>query len=150
MARNGKTQADRREWKILELRHPHSEHAVQPLQKEDCTDGRFFLSSASRSPELAMSAAPPSESAPASLPTLFKVISPKDEVIIGLPESDLAAVAGKLAADGTLVAHQYATRRAKDGSLEVGPLKKVAIMKNDALRIEEHRAAQPVAPLPAE
>ena len=59
---------------------------------------------------------------------LFKVISPKDDVTIGLSTTelkglgtgaDLGNLAHHLAADGQMTVWQYAVLHGKDGSLEI-------------------------------
>ena len=77
---------------------------------------------------------------------LFKVISPKDEVEIGLGDDELKggevdALAKRLAEAGQITVWQYAVRKGADGSLEHAPVKKVAIFKNDTLRIEPFNPA---------
>jgi hypothetical protein len=59
---------------------------------------------------------------------LFKVISPKDDLTIGL----------------TRTVRQYAVRHGKDGSLGMAPLRRVAIFYNDTLRIEPYTTTQPI------
>jgi hypothetical protein len=85
---------------------------------------------------------------------LFRVISPKDDVTIGVTATELQGLAGgsdveklarHLVADGQMTVWQYAVRHAKDGSLEQGPLRQVSILKNDTLRIEPYATTQHVA-----
>ena len=84
-----------------------------------------------------------------SPPALFKVVSPRDEVVIGLAGMDLDTLARKLVADGQVSAWQYAVRRDAQGGTEQGPLRRVAILRQDTLRIEafDPRPLK-VAPLP--
>lgn len=66
--------------------------------------------------------------------SLFKIITVKDEIVIGLSATELdqlggrdaGAVAKALAAKGTLLAWQYAVRKAPNGDLEQAPLRKLA------------------------
>ena len=82
---------------------------------------------------------------------LFKIITSRDEIVIGLSPAeldgmggnDVAAIARKLVAEGLLSLTQYAVRRAADGSLEQGPLRQVAVLASESLRIEPY-----VSPLP--
>jgi hypothetical protein len=77
---------------------------------------------------------------------LFKIITAKDEVEIGLTDaelrsfgagSDIDALAKKLVDAGEITVWQYAVQRAADGTTTVhAPLKRVAIFKTDTLRIE--------------
>ena len=67
---------------------------------------------------------------------LFKVISAKDDLTIGLTKTELKGfgtgayldnLAHHLAADGQRTVWQYVVRHGKDGSLEMAPLRRVAI-----------------------
>ncbi|MCC6719976.1 MAG: hypothetical protein IT555_19030 [Acetobacteraceae bacterium] len=82
-------------------------------------------------------------------PSLFKVVSPRDEIVIGLPAIDIDALGRKLIADGQIAAWQYAVRRGPQGTTEQGPLRRVVILRQDTLRIEafDPRPLK-VAPLP--
>lgn len=90
-------------------------------------------------------------------PLLFRVVGAKDEVTIGLTPSDFAAMGGapgverlarKLVADGQLTAWQYAVGRGPDGATRYVATKRIAVLRNDALRIEPYTAAIPVSPPP--
>ena len=78
--------------------------------------------------------------------SLFKIISVKDEVVIGLSADELAglggsdagAVAKALAAKGTLTVWQYAVRKAANGDLEQAPRAKIALIAHDSLRVEPY------------
>lgn len=81
---------------------------------------------------------------------LFKVITAKDEVEIGLgedqlrsfgPASDVENLANRLVGAGQITVWQYAVRKGADGSLEHAPVKQVAIFKADTLRIEPFNPA---------
>ena len=84
---------------------------------------------------------------------LFKIISIHDEIVVGFKPEDMTAIGGsdaaaigkKLVAEGSLGVWQYAVRRAADGSLEQGPLRQVAVIANESLRIEPYSSALPVA-----
>jgi hypothetical protein len=88
--------------------------------------------------------------------SLFKVVSSKDEVVIGLNAEELSglggndagAVAKALHAKGTLSVWQYATRKAANGDLEQTPRAKVGLMAHDSLRVEPY--ASPLKVLPHE
>ena len=65
--------------------------------------------------------------------SLFKVITAKDEIVIGLSDGELAqmdgnagGVAKALVAKGTLSVWQYAVRKAANGDLEQAPLTRSA------------------------
>ena len=78
--------------------------------------------------------------------TLFKIITVKDEVVIGLSADELSAMGGNdagavakaLAAKGTLTVWQYATRKGQNGDLEQAPRMKIGLMANDSLRVEPY------------
>jgi hypothetical protein len=87
--------------------------------------------------------------------SLFKVITAKDEIVIGLPDAELAAMDGNaggiakaLVAKGSLSVWQYAVRKAATGDLEQAPVHKVGIISNESLRIEPY--ATPLKVLPIE
>ncbi|MBP0446584.1 hypothetical protein J8J14_17555 [Roseomonas sp. SSH11] len=89
---------------------------------------------------------------------LFKVVSPRDEVTIGLTTAELNALGGgpeveriarKLVADGQLTAWLYAVGRAPDGSTRCAALRRIALLRNETLRIEPLAPALPVAPPPS-
>ena len=78
--------------------------------------------------------------------SLFKVISVKDEVVIGLSADELAALGGSdagavakaLASKGTLTVWQYAVRKAANGDLEQAPRAKIGLLAHDSLRVEPY------------
>ena len=83
---------------------------------------------------------------------LFKLISSKDEVVIGLTQAELDRLgagpeldrlAKRLAAEGQMTVWQYAVRKDSAGNLQQAPLRRVAIFRNDTLRIEPY--ATPLA-----
>jgi hypothetical protein len=88
--------------------------------------------------------------------SLFKVITVKDEVTIGLNAAELGeiggpdagAVARALTAKGTLTVWQYAVRKAANGDLEQAPSKKIGLIAHDSLRVEPY--ATPLKVLPHE
>src|SRR5215475_10448442 len=73
--------------------------------------------------------------------SLFKVITVKDEIVIGMTEDDLAKFEGKnaggiakaLKAEGTLSAWRYAVRKNGAGDLEEAPMGKVGLMASESL-----------------
>jgi hypothetical protein len=77
--------------------------------------------------------------------SLFKIVSVKDEIVIGLSADELAglggdagAVAKALAAKGTLTVWQYAVRKAANGDLEQAPRAKIGLIAHDSLRVEPY------------
>jgi len=87
---------------------------------------------------------------------LFKVITAKDEIVIGLTADELKAMGGNdagavakaLATKGELTVWQYAVRKAPNGDLQQAPLHKVGLLANSSLRVEPY--ATPLAVLPHE
>jgi hypothetical protein len=86
--------------------------------------------------------------------SLFKVITARDEIIIGIPEDELAKMDGNapgiaraLVARGSLSAWQYAVRKAANGDLEQTPLHKVGLIANESLRIEPFATQLKVLPI---
>jgi hypothetical protein len=84
---------------------------------------------------------------------LFKVISQKDEVVIGLTTGelrtfgqlpDLDNLAQRLATSGEMTVWQYAVRKDQSGTLQQAPLRRIAIFRNDTLRIEPYASPLPV------
>lgn len=86
---------------------------------------------------------------------LFKVVSPRDEVIVGADAAQLGAGAGpaverlaaQLAAKGQLTLWQYASHKDAGGALVQAPLKQIVVFKNDLLRIEPYATPLPIQPL---
>jgi hypothetical protein len=79
-----------------------------------------------------------------AMTSLFKVVSVKDEVVIGLSAEELSALGGNdagavakaLSSKGTLNVWQYAVRKAANGDLEQAPLRKIGLIAHDSLRVE--------------
>ena len=103
-----------------------------------------------------MSATQPAFSEDKGMTTLFKIITVKDEIVIGLNADELGAIGGKdagavakaLAAKGQLTAWQYAVKKAANGDLQQAPLRQVGLLANASLRVEPY--ASPLAVLPHE
>ncbi len=87
--------------------------------------------------------------------SLFKVITAKDEIVIGLSDDELAKMDGNaagiaktLVAKGSLGVWQYAVRKAASGDLEQAPLRKIGLIAAESLRVEPY--ATPLKVLPIE
>lgn len=86
---------------------------------------------------------------------LFKVVSSRDEVIVGADAALLGAGSGpaverlatQLAAKGQLTLWQYASSKDAGGALVQAPLKQIVVFKNDALRIEPYATPLPIKPM---
>lgn len=76
--------------------------------------------------------------------TLFKVVSPQNEIVIGLTKAELAQMKGKtpeavekaLRDVGSLQVWQYGVRRGVSGVREHAPLRKIAIADGPDTHIE--------------
>ena len=74
----------------------------------------------------------------------FKIISVRDEIIIGIADDDstqveghdACAVARALLVHGELTVWQYVVRRGDDGDLVLAPLECVSILNHERLRVE--------------
>ncbi|MGQ3277302.1 MAG: hypothetical protein ACT6WE_12160 [Shinella sp.] len=88
--------------------------------------------------------------------SLFKIITVKDEIVVGLTVADIAELKGNtagaigkaLATDRELSLWQFAVRKGADGSLEEAPLRRVSILGHNSLRVEPY--ATPLRIVPAE
>jgi len=88
--------------------------------------------------------------------SLFKVITPRDEIIIGLDDDQLSTfeaknaggVARQLVQKGALTTWQYGVRKTEDGALEQAPLRQVGLLSNDAVRVESYTTPLKIVPLP--
>ncbi len=86
--------------------------------------------------------------------SLFKVITAKDEIVIGLSKADLdrldardaGGVARQLARQGSLSAWQYGVRKAEAGAREQAPLRRIGVMAGEAVRIEPYTTPLRVVP----
>jgi hypothetical protein len=86
---------------------------------------------------------------------LFKIVTLRDEIIIGFSPAQLAALGGSdvgavgaaLSRDGALTAWQFAVRRRDDGALEQAPLRPVSILGHDSIRVEVYTTPLPVVPI---
>ncbi|MDP9601946.1 UNVERIFIED_ORG: hypothetical protein J2W38_001732 [Variovorax paradoxus] len=86
---------------------------------------------------------------------LFKVVSSRDEVIVGADAALLGAgsgpaverLAAQFAAKGQLTLWQYASSKDAGGALVQAPLRQIVVFKNDALRIEPYATPLPIKPL---
>ena len=89
--------------------------------------------------------------------SLFKVITTKDEIVIGLPDDEVAQLEGRnaggvaklLAAKGSLSVWQYAVRKAASGDLEQAPLRQIGLLSNESLRIEPYASPLTIVPISA-
>ena len=97
--------------------------------------------------------------AQSAAPQLFRVVGPKDEVMIGLTAAEFDSLGGipgverlarKLVADGQVTAWQYVVGRGPDGATRYVATRRIAILRSDTLRIEPYSATLPVSPPPTQ
>ena len=80
---------------------------------------------------------------------LFKIVTVKDEIVVGLSPQDAAAIGGSdataigkaLKGKGEVTLWRYAVRKGPDGALEQAPVARVSILGNDSLRVEPYTTA---------
>ena len=100
----------------------------------------------------ALSAAVFATAAPASAETLFKIVTVKDEIVVGLNDAELkdlggdaGSIAKAIAAKGSLTLWQYAVTKQGSESM-VAPRAKIGVLANSSLRVEPYK--QPFKVLP--
>lgn len=83
--------------------------------------------------------------APASAETLFKIITVKDEIVVGLNDAELkdlggdaGGIAKAIAAKGSLTLWQYAVTQ-KDGERSLAPHAKIGVLAASSLRVEPYK-----------
>lgn len=87
--------------------------------------------------------------------SLFKVITAKDEIVIGMTDDELAKLEGNnaggiarmLVARGSMSVWQYAVRKAPSGDLEQAPLRQVGLIASESLRVEPYASPLKVVPI---
>ena len=87
--------------------------------------------------------------------SLFKVITTRDEIVIGISEGDLAQIEGQnaggvakmLVAKGSMTVWQYAVHKSASGDLEQAPVHKIGLLASDALRVEPYATPLKVLPI---
>ena len=81
-----------------------------------------------------------------AMTTLFKIITVKDEIVIGLNADELdrlggrdaGAVAHALATKGEMPVWQYGVRRGPNGELQQAPVQKIGLLAHSSLRVEPY------------
>ena len=87
--------------------------------------------------------------------SLFKVITARDEIVIGISDEDLARVDGRnaggiakmLVAKGSMSVWRYAVHKSASGDLEQAPLHRIGLIASDALRVEPYATPLKVLPI---
>ncbi|QQO17014.1 hypothetical protein JJB99_13155 [Bradyrhizobium diazoefficiens] len=87
---------------------------------------------------------------------LFKIITVKDEIVVGLSAEELqalggtdaSAVAHALAQKGDLTVWQYNVHRGPSGELQQAPTAKIGLLANASLRVEPYATPYQIVPHP--
>ena len=87
--------------------------------------------------------------------SLFKIITAKDEIVIGISDDELAQIDGKnaggiakmLVSKGSMSVWQYAVHKSATGDLEQAPLHRIGLLATDSLRVEPYASPLKVLPV---
>jgi hypothetical protein len=87
--------------------------------------------------------------------SLFKVITAKDEIVIGIADDELAQLDGNnaggiakmLVAKGSMSVWQYTAHKSASGALEQAPLHRIGLIATDSLRVEPYATLLKVLPI---
>lgn len=87
---------------------------------------------------------------------LFKIVTVKDEIIVGLSleelqalgGNDASAVARALSQKGDLTVWQYNVHRGPNGELQQAPTAKIGLLANASLRVEPYSTPYRIVPHP--
>lgn len=87
---------------------------------------------------------------------LFKIVTIKDEIVVGLSAeemqalggNDASAVAHALAQKGDLTVWQYNVHRGPNGELQQAPTAKIGLLANASLRVEPYTTPYQIVPHP--
>jgi hypothetical protein len=85
---------------------------------------------------------------------LFKIITIKDEIIIGLSADELKALGGTdagsvahaLAQKGDMTVWQYNVHRAQNGEMQQAPTAKIGLIATSSLRVEPYTTPYVIVP----
>jgi hypothetical protein len=86
--------------------------------------------------------------------SLFKIVTVKDEIVIGLSTDELkalggtdaSAVAHALAQKGDMAVWQYNVHRGANGELQQAPTAKIGLIANSSLRVEPYTTPYAIVP----
>jgi hypothetical protein len=95
---------------------------------------------------LTQSVSVPSAWAQEKAMNLFKIVTVKDDIVIGLSDDELDTLGGRdagsvakaLAFKGQMTVWQYAVRKNANGDLEQAPLRQVGLFANSSVRVEPY------------
>ena len=87
---------------------------------------------------------------------LFKIITIKDEIVVGLSPDELQALGGNdasavaraLAQKGDLTVWQYNVHRGQNGEMQQAPTAKIGLLANASLRVEPYTTPYQIMPHP--
>jgi hypothetical protein len=85
---------------------------------------------------------------------LFKVVSPRDDIVVGIESAQLGTgaapavqrLAALLAEKGQLTLWQYASQKDASGALVQAPLRQIVVFRNELLRIEPYTTPLAIKP----
>jgi hypothetical protein len=85
---------------------------------------------------------------------LFKVVTVKDEIVVGLSDdemkalggTDASAVAHALAQKGDMTVWQYNVHRGPNGDMQQAPTAKIGLLANASLRVEPYTTPYAIVP----
>lgn len=88
---------------------------------------------------------------------LFKIVSPRDDIVVGVDVEQLGRgsepavqrLAALLVEKGQVTLWQYASAKEADGALVQAPLRQIAVFKSELLRIEPYSTPLPIKPFVA-
>ena len=79
---------------------------------------------------------------------LFKVVTIKDEILVGMPRAELASMGGDaggiartLVGRGAITLTRFTIRKGPGGDLEIAPSSEIAILAHASIRIEPYAAS---------
>ena len=86
--------------------------------------------------------------------SLFKVVTVKDEIVIGMSDdemkalggSDASAVAHALAQKGDMSVWQYNVHRGPNGDMQQAPTAKIGLLATASLRVEPYTTPYAIVP----
>lgn len=87
---------------------------------------------------------------------LFKIVTIKDEIVVGLSTEELQALGGNdasavahaLAQKGDLTVWQYNVHRGPNGELQQAPTARIGLLANASLRVEPYTTTYQILPHP--
>jgi hypothetical protein len=124
------------------------------LQREILLCGSLAVLLLSTAPGLITPGLITPASAEDSKTSLFKIVTVKDEIVIGLSTDELkalggtdaSAVAHALAQKGDMTVWQYNVHRGPNGELQQAPTAKIGLLANASLRVEPYSTPYTIVP----